>query len=183
MRKINQRLGYQPLRTVWAACGTAVVLGLLSLINNAAANALFSLAAAGNNVAWAIPILCRVVWGRDKFRPGPFYTGKFSVPIAITAVVYLAFATTLCMFPTEGPNPDRKSQSYTIFDYRSNRNFSLRNELFSHSQRISLGRSITLLLRRCVQVVQRSKGYSSRGLDRVFMDHTQQFSYRSSVCI
>ncbi|KAH8816720.1 amino acid/polyamine transporter I [Xylogone sp. PMI_703] len=113
LRKINTRLGYQPLRTLWAACLTAIVLGLLSLINNAAANALFSLTAAGNNVAWAIPILCRIVWGRDKFRPGAFYTGFLSIPIAIAAVIYLIFATTLCMFPTEGPNPDPSAMNYS----------------------------------------------------------------------
>lgn len=98
---------------MWASCIVAVILGLLSLINNAAANALFSLAAAGNNVAWAIPILCRILWGQEKFRPGPFYTGKrLSVVIAVVALIYLAFATILCMFPTEGPNPDRKTTHF-----------------------------------------------------------------------
>ena len=51
-----------------------------------------------------MPILCRLVWGRDKFLPGKFYTGQFvSEGIALTAVVYLAFAILLCMFPTGGP--------------------------------------------------------------------------------
>ncbi|KAL6818091.1 amino acid transporter [Trichoderma sp. SZMC 28013] len=113
LRQISKTFGYQPLRTVWATCLTAIIIGLLSLINNAAANALFSLAAAGNNVAWAIPILCRILWGREKFRPGPFYTGRFSVAISIAALVYLAFATILCMFPTEGPNPDPSVMNYS----------------------------------------------------------------------
>jgi amino acid transporter len=86
----------------------AIIIGLLALINNAAANALFSLAAAGNNVAWGIPIMCRVVWGQEKFRPGPFYTGRCSVAIAVAALLYLTFSTILCMFPTEGPDPDRE---------------------------------------------------------------------------
>lgn len=109
LRKISKSFGYQPLRTVWACCLTAIVLGLLSLINTAAANALFSLAAASNNVAWGIPILCRVLWGQSKFRPGPFYLGRFSVAVSILALLYLTFATFLCMFPTQGPNPDRES--------------------------------------------------------------------------
>ncbi|KAL7940184.1 amino acid transporter [Trichoderma barbatum] len=113
LRQISKTFGYQPLRTVWATCITAIIIGMLSLINNAAANALFSLAAAGNNVAWAIPILCRILWGREKFRPGPFYTGRFSVAIAIAALVYLTFATILCMFPTEGPNPDPSVMNYS----------------------------------------------------------------------
>ncbi|KAL6694248.1 amino acid transporter [Trichoderma pleuroticola] len=113
LRQISKTFGYQPLRTVWATCLTAIIIGLLSLINNAAANALFSLAAAGNNVAWAIPILCRILWGREKFLPGPFYTGRFSFAISIAALVYLTFATILCMFPTEGPNPDPSVMNYS----------------------------------------------------------------------
>ncbi|RFU79371.1 amino acid permease-2 [Trichoderma arundinaceum] len=106
--KDKQVLWVPAIKNSGASCIVAVIIGLLSLINNAAANALFSLAAAGNNVAWAVPILCRILWGQDKFRPGPFYTGKrLSVVIAIVALVYLTFATILCMFPTEGPNPDR----------------------------------------------------------------------------
>lgn len=93
---------------IWGVVFAAIVVGLLSLINAAASNALFSLAVAGNDVAWGMPILCRLVWGEDRFHPGEFYTGVFSKPIAVTAVVYLAFAIVLCMFPTLGPDPTRK---------------------------------------------------------------------------
>lgn len=132
LRQISKTFGYQPLRTVWATCLTAIIIGLLSLINNAAANALFSLAAAGNNVAWAIPILCRIVWGREKFRPGPFYTGRFSVAISIAALMYLTFSTILCMFPTEGPNPDRKSPTLRCHQVEAEpcwHHWSIRHEL------------------------------------------------------
>src|SRR5439155_2559904 len=80
-RPISKKFGYIPLRAVWGCVFLAAVLGLLSLIDAAAAAALFSLAVAGNNVAWGTPILCRLVWGKDKFKPGPFYTGKLSEPI------------------------------------------------------------------------------------------------------
>ncbi|ETS04878.1 GABA permease [Trichoderma reesei RUT C-30] len=113
LREISKQFGYQPLRTVWATCIMAIIIGLLALINNAAANALFSLAAAGNNVAWGIPIMCRVVWGQEKFRPGPFYTGRCSVAIAVAALLYLTFSTILCMFPTEGPDPDPSVMNYS----------------------------------------------------------------------
>ena len=95
-------------------CGVifaAAVIGLLSLIDNAAANALFSLAVAGNDVAWLTPILARLVWGNDRFVPGEFYTGKYlSKPIGWVAVIYMVFAIVLCMVPTEGPDPSRKSR-------------------------------------------------------------------------
>lgn len=109
-RPISQRFGYIPLRTIWGCVFLAAVLGLLSLIAPAAAQALFSLSVAGNNLAWGIPIFARVVWGQRKFKPGPFYTGdRFSVPIAWTAIAFLVFGIILCMFPVGGPDPTRKS--------------------------------------------------------------------------
>lgn len=35
--------------------------------------------------------------------------GRLSVAVSILALLYLAFATTLCMFPTQGLKPNRKS--------------------------------------------------------------------------
>lgn len=86
-RSISARFGYIPLRTIWGCVLTGAVLGLLSLIAPAAAQALFSLAVAGNNLAWGLPILSRIT-GAKRFKPGPFYTGdKLSIPIAYVAVL------------------------------------------------------------------------------------------------
>lgn len=92
----------------------AIVLGLLCLIAPAAASALFSLAVAGNNLAWGLPIFARAVWGRDKFTPGPFHTGRFSLPIAWAAVAFLLFGITLSMFPSGGPDPTPETMNYTV---------------------------------------------------------------------
>lgn len=110
-RKVSQHrlMRYQPVCMVCGCVFAAAVIGLLSLIDNAAANALFSLAVAGNDLAWLTPILARLLWGQDKFVPGEFYTGKYlSKPIAWVAVIYMVFAIVLSMIPTEGPNPSRK---------------------------------------------------------------------------
>ena len=108
-RPISQRFGYIPLRAIWGCVFLAAILGLLSLIAPAAAQALFSLAVAGNNLAWGVPIFARVVWGQKKFKPGPFYTGdRLSIPIAWVAITFLVFGTLLSMFPVEGPDPTRK---------------------------------------------------------------------------
>ena len=108
-RPISQRFGYIPLRAIWGCALLAAVLGLLSLIAPAAAQALFSLAVAGNNLAWGVPIFARVVWGQKKFKPGPFYTGdRFSVPIAWAAITFLVFGILLSMFPVGGPDPTRE---------------------------------------------------------------------------
>lgn len=108
MKVVSRRFRYQPARAVVGVTITSVILGLLCLINSAATNALFSLTVAGNNVAWATPIFCRIFWGQNKFKPGAFYTGRLSTPIAILALAYLSFSVTLSMFPTAGPAPSRK---------------------------------------------------------------------------
>jgi amino acid transporter len=108
-RHVSKRIRFQPVRMIWGVATIALILGLLCLINSNAAQALFSLAVAGNDFAWLMPIFCRLVWGGDKFRPGGFYTGRLSKPIAVTAIVYLTFTIILSMFPTSGPNPTRRS--------------------------------------------------------------------------
>ncbi|EED22386.1 GABA permease, putative [Talaromyces stipitatus ATCC 10500] len=115
-RHVSKRIQYQPIRTVWGSAFIAILIGLLTLINAAASNALFSLAVAGNDLAWGVPILCRLIWGdkTGKFRPGEFYTGWLSKPIAIVAVAYLFFAIILSMFPTGGPDPTADNMNYTI---------------------------------------------------------------------
>lgn len=70
IRPISVKLGYIPFRAIWFCVALAAILGLLALVAPAAAQALFSLAVAGNNVAWGTPIFCRVVWGQNKFKPG-----------------------------------------------------------------------------------------------------------------
>ena len=114
-RPISERFGFIPLRTIWGCVFLGAILGLLSLIAPAAAQALFSLVVAGNNLAWGIPIFARVVWGQRKFKPGPFYTGdRLSIPIAWTAIAFLVFGIILCMFPVGGPNPTPEIMNYTV---------------------------------------------------------------------
>ena len=110
-RKVSQRkyMRYQPVRMVCGIVVASVLIGLLCLIDEAAASALFSLAVAGNDLAWLTPILARLLWGGDSFIPGEFYTGKYlSKPIGWIAVIYMMFVIVLTMIPTEGPNPMRE---------------------------------------------------------------------------
>ena len=114
VRVINQKLGHIPFNAIWFCVVLAILLGLLTIIGTAAASAVFSLAVAGNNLAWLMPIFARVMWGQKKFKPGPFYTGRFSVPIAWVAIVFLVFGIVLSMFPTGGPNPTAETMNYTV---------------------------------------------------------------------
>ncbi|KAF3915002.1 hypothetical protein AA313_de0205388 [Arthrobotrys entomopaga] len=112
--QINKTFGYIPLRTVWGASSICLIFGLLSLIAPASAAALFSLGVAGNHLAWFMPIFARVVWGRDKFVPGPFYTGAWSIPIAIVTCVFLLFSIVTAMMPVNGPHPTPQNMNYTV---------------------------------------------------------------------
>lgn len=114
LRRVHPRLMI-PVRAVVACALLACILGLLCLIAPAAASALFSLAVAANNVAWGTPILCRLVWGQHKFRPGPVYTGDtLSRPIGWLAVAFLLFGIVLAMVPAGGPRPTAQSMNYTV---------------------------------------------------------------------
>ena len=139
---------YQPVRMVCGVITAAAVIGLLVLIDDAAANALFSLAVAGNDLAWLTPILARLLWGNDRFVPGEFYTGKyFSKPIAWVAVVYMVFAIVLSMIPTEGPDPSREflPERNNMLISCANCPYSPGYELYRCYQRVALGWCTALL--------------------------------------
>ncbi|KAJ5442113.1 hypothetical protein N7445_005120, partial [Penicillium cf. griseofulvum] len=115
--KVSQRkfMRYQPVRMVCGVVIASALIGLLCLIDEAASNALFSLAVAGNDLAWLTPILARLIWGGDRFIPGEFYTGKYlSKPIGWVAVIYMVFVIVLTMIPSEGPNPSPQTMNYTV---------------------------------------------------------------------
>jgi amino acid transporter len=108
-RHVSKRVRYQPVRAVSGFVVVCIIFGLLCLINSTAAQALFSLFVASNYVAWGVPIACRLVWGKERFSPGEFYTGVLSRPIATVACVWLVFGLVLSMFPVSGPDPTRTS--------------------------------------------------------------------------
>lgn len=113
-RHVSKRVRYQPVRAIIGLVVVCIIFGLLCLINSVAANALFSLFVASNYVAWGTPILCRLIWGKTRFRPGEFYTGILSRPLATIAVVWLVFGLILSMFPSTGPNPSGMFPSFTL---------------------------------------------------------------------
>lgn len=111
---VNKKMSV-PVRCVWGNCTLGLVIGCLCMIDSAAASALFSLAAASNDLAWMIPIACRLFWGYPNFKPGPFYLGlALSKIVSAFACTYLCFAICLLMFPLNGPNPNKENMNYTV---------------------------------------------------------------------
>jgi len=115
LRPVNMKLGV-PIRAVVFDGVLAIFIGLLVLVDAAAAQALFSLAPASNGLAWMLPIACRHIWfDKDAFKPGPFYLGHFWSRVnGLFATVYLLFVICiLSMWPESGPNPSASEMNYT----------------------------------------------------------------------
>lgn len=109
--RINRRT-QTPVNCVWLVAGLAGVLGLLSFAGSAAVGAVFTLAAAAPYVAYSIPIMARFIFDND-FKPGPFTLGRFSFPVAATAVAWMLFAVVVFLFPAN-PNPTASDMNYTV---------------------------------------------------------------------
>jgi amino acid transporter len=115
IRVVNLKL-HVPVRAVIFDGSVGIVIGLLVLVDQAAANALFSLAPASNGLAWMLPIACRhIFFDKDAFKPGPFYLGhRLSRANGLFATVYLCFVVfVLSQFPTQ-PNPSKDNMNYTF---------------------------------------------------------------------
>ncbi|GAA4117544.1 amino acid permease [Streptomyces hundungensis] len=91
-----------PVAAVWLAAGSALVLGLPYLINVTAYAAVTSIAVIGLYIAYVIPTLLRLFRG-DGFARGPWHLGRWSRPIGIVAVAWVAVITVLFMLPQVSP--------------------------------------------------------------------------------
>ncbi|KAH6902590.1 APC amino acid permease [Coprinopsis sp. MPI-PUGE-AT-0042] len=91
-----------PTRTVWLACALSFILGLPSLGSTVAYSAATSIATIGLYISYGIPIMLRVIY-RDKFVRGPFHLKAFSYPIAVTAIVWIAFISIAFILPQVNP--------------------------------------------------------------------------------
>lgn len=101
-----------PVNTVLYDATLSIALGLLVFAGPQAINAVFALSITSLYFAYAVPIAARFL-GDNDFKPGPFYCGKFSVPIGVTAVMFMAFMGTVFLFPTS-PQTSVQDMNYTI---------------------------------------------------------------------
>lgn len=114
VKKVNPTLRVPVNATIFAGC-LSLALGLLILINSTAANALFSLAVAGNYFAWGMPVfLVLLPYGRNKFVPGPLYFGSMvTTTIHAITVLWIVFIIILSMFP-DNKTVDKATMNYTV---------------------------------------------------------------------
>jgi amino acid permease (GABA permease) len=99
--RINPRTR-TPTNAIWLAAGGAFLLGLPYLWNVTAYAAVTSIAVIGLYIAYVLPTFLRLRQG-DAFEAGPWNLGRWSRPIGIIAVVWVAFITVLFMLPQVSP--------------------------------------------------------------------------------
>lgn len=100
-RQVDVKRG-TPIRTVWLACFLSFLLALPSLGSSVAFSAATSITTIGFYISYGVPIALRVIY-RGRFTRGPFHLGSFSVPVAISAVLWIAFISIVFILPQENP--------------------------------------------------------------------------------
>jgi amino acid permease (GABA permease) len=101
-----------PTNAIWLAAAGALILGLPYLWNNTAYAAVTSIAVIGLYVAYVLPTFLRLRLG-SRFQPGPWQLGRWSRPIGIISVAWVAIIVVLFMLPTASPVTG-KNFNYTV---------------------------------------------------------------------
>jgi amino acid transporter len=101
--KIWHRLdkGRTPRNAIIFSAVFAFLLAVPSVVSQVAYVAVTSIAVIGLYIAYVIPILLRLK--AKDFKPGPWNLGKWSRPIGIVSIAWVAFITILFMLPTASP--------------------------------------------------------------------------------
>jgi amino acid transporter len=94
--------GRTPRNAILLAVVCSFVLAIPSVWNFAAYLAVTSIATIGLYLAYVLPILLRLIAGKD-FEHGPWHLGAWSKPIGIIAVIWVAFISVLFLLPTSNP--------------------------------------------------------------------------------
>ncbi|PBK92908.1 APC amino acid permease [Armillaria gallica] len=101
-----------PSHAVWFGTFLSLLLGILAFAGENAIGAVFSLVITGQYVSYSIPMAARFLGGKTV-QPGPFRLGRFSLPVAAIAVIWMIFMTVVFMFPLT-PSPGVGNMNYTV---------------------------------------------------------------------
>ncbi|KAF8797704.1 amino acid transporter [Phlegmacium glaucopus] len=109
--RINSYTG-TPVNTVWFDAILAILLGCLVFAGPQAINAVFALSVTALYVAYSIPITAHLIT-KNKVKPGPFSLGIWSVPVSVTAVLFMIFMGIVFLFPAT-PQTSVRGMNYTV---------------------------------------------------------------------
>jgi len=99
--RVNKRTR-TPTNAIWLAAAGAFLLGLPYLWNYTAYAAVTSIAVIGLYIAYVLPTFLRLRQG-ESFQRGPWHLGRWSMPVGIIAVTWVAIITVLFMLPQVSP--------------------------------------------------------------------------------
>jgi len=91
-----------PVPAVWLSVAVPFVLALPSLYSLTAYYAVTAINVIGITPAYAIPVYLRLRAG-DRFTPGPWHLGRWSKPIGLIAVIWVAFISIVFCLPQVSP--------------------------------------------------------------------------------
>ncbi|KAJ4372260.1 GABA/polyamine transporter [Neocucurbitaria cava] len=107
-----------PANAVWFNCAIGILCLLLIFGGELAIGALFSIGAIAAFVAFTIPIFIRVFFVGNRFRPGPWNLGKFSIPIGTVASAFvLLMVPILCLPSVTGADLTVDAMNWTCVVY------------------------------------------------------------------
>jgi amino acid permease (GABA permease) len=99
--RVNKR-SRTPTNAIWLAAAGAFLLGLPYLWNYTAYAAVTSIAVIGLYIAYVLPTFLRLRQGAS-FQRGPWHLGRWSTPVGIISVTWVAIITVLFMLPQVSP--------------------------------------------------------------------------------
>ncbi|KAF2100853.1 amino acid transporter [Rhizodiscina lignyota] len=97
---INRRTG-TPLYAVWISIFWCIVINLIALGSYTAILGIFNVTAIALDWSYVIPIMCKLIF--NKFEPGPWHMGRFSVFVNIWACLWTLFVSIIFILPTYRP--------------------------------------------------------------------------------
>jgi amino acid permease (GABA permease) len=100
-RSVSKRT-HTPVKSVWFAAVGAFVLGVPSLWNTVAFQAIVSVNVIGLFGSYGVPIFLRLRRGSD-FTPGPWNLGRWSRPVTTVAIVWIFLSSILFLLPQQYP--------------------------------------------------------------------------------
>ncbi|KXT10908.1 hypothetical protein AC579_3482 [Pseudocercospora musae] len=116
-KKVNRR-SQTPVNAVWVNCAIGCCLLLLIFGGSTTIGAIFSIGACAAFVAFTTPIFIRVFFVGNRFRPGPWNLGRFSIPIGTIASGFVALMVPiLCLPSTTGSNLTPDGMNWTAVVY------------------------------------------------------------------
>ncbi|KAI0400926.1 amino acid permease-domain-containing protein [Xylaria palmicola] len=112
LKKVN-RYTLTPVNAVWFNTFVGILL-LLLIFGGAAIDAIFSIGASAAFTAFSIPIFIKIAFVRNNFRRGPWHLGRFSIPIGILGVAFVAVVIPFFDFPAvHGANLTPQDMNWT----------------------------------------------------------------------